>query len=77
MYFEEKDYRVNDTIIYRDVKLRKYGPVFSGVLEEYGEGFNSYYKDTNGWQKMDNLDNSNEVFSGMLPVPAFKITLTD
>ena len=29
------------------------------------------------WQKMDNLDNSNEVFSGMLPVPAFKITMTD
>ena len=76
-YFEEKDYRVNDTIIYRDVKLRKYGPVFSGVLEEYGEDFNSYYKDVNGWRKMDNLDNSNEVFSGMLPVPAFKITMTD
>lgn len=76
-YFEQKDYRVNDTIVYRDVKLRKYGPVFSGVLEEYGEDFNSYYKDVNGWRKMDNLDNSNEVFSGMLPVPAFKITMTD
>ncbi len=76
-YFEEKDYRVNDTIIYRDVKLHKYGPVFSGVLEEYGENFNSYYKDINGWRKMNYLDNSNEVFSGMLPVPAFKITLTD
>jgi len=76
-YFEEKDYRVNDTIIYHDVKMRKYGPIFKGVLEENSEDFNSYYKDTNGWRKMNHLDNSNKVFSGKLPVPAFKITLTD
>ncbi|WBL26672.1 carboxypeptidase-like regulatory domain-containing protein [Zunongwangia sp. HGR-M22] len=76
-YYEKKDYRVNDTIIYKNVELRKYGPVFKGVLEEYSPNFSSYYKDTSGWRKMNTLDNSNDAFSGKLPVPAFKIILTD
>ena len=47
------------------------------ILEKDNEDFKSYYKDINGWRKMNSLDNSNSVFSGKLPAPAFKITLTD
>tara|TARA_B100000953_G_scaffold117048_1_gene96390 strand:+ start:2482 stop:3426 length:945 start_codon:yes stop_codon:yes gene_type:complete len=76
-FMERKDYRVNDTMLYKDVELRKYAPIFKGVLEKDNEDFKSYYKDINGWRKMNSLDNSNSVFSGKLPAPAFKITLTD
>jgi hypothetical protein len=79
-YIEEKDYRVyrqTDTLIYEDFKVVKYLPVFKGVLEEEDENFNSFFKDTNGWKKMNNLDNSHSVFKGEVPAPAFKITLTD
>ena len=76
-FLEKKDYLVNDTIVFRDVELRKYAPIFKGVLEKDDEDFKSYYKDISGWRKMNSLDNSNKIFSGKLPAPAFKIILTD
>ncbi|WP_417885647.1 carboxypeptidase-like regulatory domain-containing protein [Zunongwangia sp.] len=76
-YIEEKDYRLNDTLVYKNVKLKKYGPIFKGVLVENTENFNAYFKDTNGWRKMNRLDNSSSLLSGKIPTPAFKITLTD
>lgn len=76
-YLEEKDYRVNDTLVYKNVQVKKYGPVFKGILVESTAGFNSYFKDLNGWRKMDHLDNSSSLLSGKIPAPAFKITLTD
>lgn len=79
-YIEKKDYRVyseTDTLLYEDFEVVKYLPVFKGVLEEKKQGFNSYFKDTNGWKKMDDLDNSHVVFKGEIPAPAFKVSLTD
>lgn len=79
-YIEKKDYRVykeTDTLLYKDFKVVKYLPVFKGVLEDERKDFNSFFKDTNGWKKMNNLDNSHSVFKGRIPAPAFKITLTD
>lgn len=79
-YIEKKDYRVyreTDTLHYKDYKVVKYLPVFKGVLEEGGEDFKSFFKDINGWKKMNNLDNSHSVFKGEIPAPAFKIKLTD
>jgi len=58
-------------------KVVKYIPVFKGVLEDKGQNFNSFFKDTNGWKEMNNLDNSNQAFKGANLAPAFKITLTD
>ncbi|MDT0643512.1 carboxypeptidase-like regulatory domain-containing protein [Zunongwangia sp. F363] len=79
-YVEEKDYRVyrsKDTLLYKDVKIVKYLPVFKGTLEKGSGNFKSYFKDTNGWKKMNILDNSNPALKGEVPAPAFKITLTD
>ncbi|WP_373058944.1 carboxypeptidase-like regulatory domain-containing protein [Zunongwangia sp. H14] len=79
-YVEEKDYRIyreKDTVVYKDLKIVKYLPVFKGVLEEEGNSSNSFFKDTNGWKKMNILDHSNPVLKGEIPAPAFKITLTN
>ncbi|PKD18350.1 hypothetical protein APR41_04140 [Salegentibacter salinarum] len=79
-YIEKKDYKIyreNDTLLYDNFRVVKYLPVFKGVLEKKKHDFNSYFKDTNGWKKMNSLDNSHQVFKGEYPAPAFKITLTD
>lgn len=79
-YLEKKDYLIykeTETQLYEDFEVVKYLPVFKGVLEEESQNFNSFFKDTNGWKKMNNLDNSHQVLKGEIPAPAFKITLTD
>ncbi|TDN88788.1 carboxypeptidase-like protein [Salegentibacter sp. 24] len=79
-YLEENDYRLfkkTDTLLYKDVRQVKYLPVFKGVLVDESSNFISYFKDTEAWKKITDLDNSNPVFKGEIPSPAFKITLTD
>ena len=76
-FVEIKTFKVNDSLVYKDVKLEKYAPIFKGVLEENNGGFNSYYQSISGWKKMNNLDNSSDLLDGKLPAPAFKVEITD
>ena len=76
-YKETRTLRVNDTLTYDNVSVVKYAPVFKGVLERDDENFRSYYRSTDGWKKMNRLDTSNPVFGNRIPVPAFKLKITN
>ncbi|MGS2762328.1 carboxypeptidase-like regulatory domain-containing protein [Sinomicrobium sp. M5D2P9] len=76
-YKETRTLRVNDTLVYDNVSVIKYAPVFKGVLERDDENFRSYYRSTDGWKKMNRLDTSAPVFGNRVPVPAFKLKITN
>ena len=76
-FTEVKTFKVNDSLIYRDVPLVKYAPIFKGVLEENNSDFKSYYRSISGWKMMNHLDSSNRLLEGKIPAPGFKVEITN
>ncbi|RAV27679.1 carboxypeptidase-like regulatory domain-containing protein [Sinomicrobium soli] len=76
-YEELRSFRVSDTLVYRDIPVVKYAPVFKGVLEHKDKGSGAYYLGTGGWRKMDRLDTSDPAFGRRIPLPAFRLRITN
>ena len=76
-YEETANYRINDTLVYDNVTLTRYAPIFKGVLEDRKGAEDCYYKSIKGWKQMGNLDISNKALNNKIPSPAFIVTLTE
>ncbi|QHI38808.1 hypothetical protein IMCC3317_42080 [Kordia antarctica] len=69
--------KVNDTMKVRNIKQKRYAPIFKGITEENGESF-SYYMSVNGWKKVGELKMPRSDFKeNEVVAPAFKIKLTN
>lgn len=71
-----RDYFINDSLVAEDFEQVKYAPVFKGALVDPQDA-NSWYFSPNGWKKIESLDLSHKTFESGIPVPIFKIKLTD
>jgi len=76
--FEETIHlKVNDTMNVRDIKQKRYAPIFKGIVEENDISF-SYYMTVNGWKKVQKLKMPRASFKeNEVVAPAFKLKLTN
>lgn len=69
--------RVNDSLKIKDIKQKRYAPIFKGIIEENGESF-SYYMGVDGWKKVRKLKMPPANFKeSEVVAPAFKLKLAN
>ncbi|AXG70201.1 carboxypepD_reg-like domain protein [Kordia sp. SMS9] len=69
--------QMNDSVRKQNVRLRRYAPIFTGIVEKAGESF-SYYMSVNGWKKVEKLKMPKPNFKeNEIVAPAFKVKLTN
>ncbi|MBC8757498.1 carboxypeptidase-like regulatory domain-containing protein [Kordia sp. YSTF-M3] len=69
--------KVNDTMKVKNIKQKRYAPIFKGIVEEEGESF-SYYMTVDGWRKVRKLKMPLTDFKeSEVVAPAFKLKLTN
>lgn len=69
--------QMNDSVSKKNVRLRRYAPIFTGVVEKAKESF-SYYMSVNGWKKVEKLKMPKPSFKqNEIVAPAFKVKLTN
>ncbi|MFK7750434.1 MAG: carboxypeptidase-like regulatory domain-containing protein [Kordia sp.] len=67
--------QLNDSVQMRDIKQKRYAPIFKGVVEKIDESF-SYYMSVNGWKKVGRLKMPRSNFKkNEVVAPAFKVKL--
>ncbi len=77
-YREKKTIQVNDTLVLKDFVSVKHAPIFKGVLEtNREEDLGAYYWSIQGWRTMARLNMGDSVIEDKIPVPAFKVILSD
>ncbi len=76
-YREKKTIQVNDTLVLKDFVSVKHAPIFKGVLETNIEELGAYYWSVLGWRSMARLNMGDSVIEDKIPVPAFKVILSD
>ncbi|PTX42398.1 carboxypeptidase-like protein [Christiangramia gaetbulicola] len=74
-FTEARNYYINDSLVAQDFELVKYAPVFKGVLMDEAE--DAWFYGPLGWQKISELELSHEAFDSKIPLPAFRVKITD
>ncbi|TRO65291.1 carboxypeptidase-like regulatory domain-containing protein [Christiangramia sabulilitoris] len=74
-FTETRNYYINDSLVAQDFELVKYAPVFKGVLRDEAE--DAWFYGPLGWEKISELELSHEAFDSKIPLPDFKVKMTD
>ena len=74
-FTEARNYYINDSLVAQDFELVKYAPVFKGVLMDEAE--DAWFYGPLGWEKISELELSHEAFDSKIPLPAFRVKITD
>ena len=72
---EARNYYINDSLVAQNFELTKYAPVFKGILVD--KDHDAWYYGLAGWERISKLELSHEAFESRIPLPAFKIRITD
>ena len=69
--------KVNNSLKIKDIKQKRYAPIFKGIVENEGDSY-SYYMSVDGWKKVHKLKIPRGDFDkGNVVAPAFKLKLTN
>ena len=74
-YREIRSYYINDSLVAPDFEIIKYAPVFKGELVD--KAHNAWFYGPDGWEKISKLELTHEAFDSKIPLPAFKVRITD
>ncbi len=76
-YTETKDYYINDSLVAQDFQIIKYAPIFKGELVENDNDFNAWFFGPEGWESISEFELSHSAFGSKIPLPSFRIKITD
>ncbi len=76
-YREKKTVMVNDSVVLKDFVSVKHAPIFKGILETGTEELGAFYWSVEGWKSVTRLDMAKSVLENEIPVPAFKVILSN
>lgn len=83
LFIEENEFeevihlKVSDKLKIKDIKQKRYAPIFKGIVENDGDSY-SYYMSVDGWKKVRKLKMPRADFKEEEVVaPAFKLKLTN
>lgn len=72
---EVRNYYINDSLVAENFELTKYAPIFKAVLLD--EADDAWFYGPSGWERISKLELSHEAFNSKIPIPAFRIKITD
>lgn len=75
-FTETKNYYINDSLVAEDYAVTKFAPIFKAEIVKK-EDINTWFFSPSGWRKITEFDLRHKVFDGGVPIPIFKIKLTD